>query len=75
MYWKRPKKSVLPYLLVFFFDTELLFDSEFWLKPKYHFDSLNVQISVRYIPASAYLRQKLISVILIDRCIGFVYHL
>ena len=24
MYWKRPKMSVLPYLLVFFSDTELL---------------------------------------------------
>ena len=29
--------SVLPYLLVFFSDTELLFDSEFWLKPKYRY--------------------------------------
>ena len=29
MYWKRPKKSVLPYLLVFFSDTELLFNVEF----------------------------------------------
>ena len=37
MYWKRPKKSVLPYFLVFFSDTELLFDSEFWLKPKYRY--------------------------------------
>ena len=37
MYWKRPKMSVLPYLLVFFSDTELLFDSEFWLKPKYRY--------------------------------------
>ena len=29
MYWKRPKMSVLPYLLVFFSDTELLFNVEF----------------------------------------------